>query len=161
MNEMTLEAVSAMDTSLWRVYYLIVEDLVDSVHWEDVVNDMTDQGVDRKLIHHCSLPLEGIAKILPLFRSFAPVDYKYPHIPTELLVDTNNYLAIEKTMDKSDTAVFWYDLRSLMSMKSRNILIILSTTVFILWWTENRRKRTILLLSTGDFATAMRVICVK
>lgn len=113
MNERTLEAVSAMDTSLWRVYYLIVEDLVDSAHWEDVVKDMTDQGVDRNLIHHCSLPLEGIAKILPLFRSFTPVDYKYPHIPTELLVDTNNYLAIEKTMDKSDTAVFWYDLRSL------------------------------------------------
>ena len=56
MNEETKEAVNAMDTSLWRIYYLIVEDIVDSAHWEEVVGDMMDMGIPRELIHHCRLP---------------------------------------------------------------------------------------------------------
>ena len=58
MNEETQKAVSVMDTSLWRIYYLIVEDIVDSAHWEEVVGDMVDMGIPRELIHHCHLPFE-------------------------------------------------------------------------------------------------------
>lgn len=116
MNEEIQNAVSTMDTSLWRIYYLIVEDIVDSAHWEEVVGDMVDMGIPRELIHHCRLPFEkGMYKeVVALFRTAQPIDSRsrMEGVPFELVVDTNNYIPVtrEKPSPESDSS--WFVVRS-------------------------------------------------
>lgn len=116
MNEETKEAVNAMDTSLWRIYYLIVEDIVDSAHWEEVVGDMVDIGIPRELIHHCRLPFEkGMYKeVVALFHTAQPIDSRsrMEGVPFCLAVDTNNYIPVtrEKPSPESDSS--WFVVRS-------------------------------------------------
>ena len=116
MNEETKEAVNAMDTSLWRIYYLIVEDIVDSAHWEEVVGDMMDMGIPRELIHHCRLPFEkGMYKeVVALFHTAQPIDSRsrMEGVPFCLAVDTNNYIPVtrEKSSPESDSS--WFVVRS-------------------------------------------------
>lgn len=116
MNEETQKAVSVMDTSLWRIYYLIVEDIVDSAHWEEVVCDMMDMGISRDLIHHCNLPFEkGMYKdVVALFRTAQPIDSRsrMEGVPFCLAVDTNNYIPVtrEKPSPESDSS--WFVVRS-------------------------------------------------
>lgn len=116
MNEETKETVNAMDTSLWRIYYLIVEDIVDSAHWEEVVGDMMDMGIPRELIHHCRLPFEkGMYKeVVALFHTAQPIDSRsrMEGVPFCLAVDTNNYIPVtrEKPSPESDSS--WFVVRS-------------------------------------------------
>jgi len=116
MNEETKEAVNAMDTSLWRIYYLIVEDIVDSAHWEEVVGDMMDMGIPRELIHHCHLPFEkGMYKeVVALFHTAQPIDSRsrMEGVPFCLAVDTNNYIPVtrEKPSPESDSS--WFVVRT-------------------------------------------------
>ena len=116
MNEEIRNAVSAMDTSLWRIYYLIVEDIVDSAHWEEVVGDMMDMGIPRELIHHCHLPFEkGMYKeVVALFHTAQPIDSRsrMEGVPFCLAVDTNNYIPVtrEKPSPESDSS--WFVVRS-------------------------------------------------
>ena len=116
MNEETKETVNAMDTSLWRIYYLIVEDIVDSAHWEEVVGDMMDMGIPRELIHHCRMPFEkGMYKeVVALFHTAQPIDSRsrMEGVPFCLAVDTNNYIPVtrEKPSPESDSS--WFVVRS-------------------------------------------------
>lgn len=116
MNEETKEAVNAMDTSLWRIYYLIVEDIVDSAHWGEVVGDMMDMGIPRELIHHCRLPFEkGMYKeVVALFHTAQPIDSRsrMEGVPFCLAVDTNNYIPVtrEKPSPESDSS--WFVVRT-------------------------------------------------
>jgi len=116
MNEEIRNAVNAMDTSLWRIYYLIVEDIVDSAHWEEVVGDMMDMGIPRELIHHCHLPFEkGMYKeVVALFHTAQPIDSRsrMEGVPFCLAVDTNNYIPVtrEKPSPESDSS--WFVVRS-------------------------------------------------
>ena len=116
MNEEIQNAVSTMDTSLWRIYYLIVEDIVDSAHWEEVVGDMMDMGIPRELIHHCRLPFEnGMYKeVVSLFHTAQPIDSRsrMEGVPFCLAVDTNNYIPVtrEKPSPESDSS--WFVVRS-------------------------------------------------
>ncbi len=116
MNEEIQNAVSTMDTSLWRIYYLIVEDIVDSAHWEEVVGDMVDMGIPRELIHHCRLPFEkGMYKeVVALFRTAQPIDSRsrMEGVPFCLAVDTNNYIPVtrEKPSPESDSS--WFVVRT-------------------------------------------------
>ncbi len=115
MNEETKEAVNAMDTSLWRIYYLIVLDIVDSAHWEEVVGDMMDMGIPRELIHHCNLPFEkGMYKeVVALFHTAQPIDSRsrMEGVPFELLVDTNNYIPVQRAKASPDDDNYWYVVR--------------------------------------------------
>ena len=115
MNEETKEAVSAMDTSLWRIYYLIVEDIVDSAHWEEVVGDMMDMGIPRELIHHCSLPFKErmYSDVVTLFHTAQPIDprSRMEGVPFELLVDTNNYIPVQRAKASPDDDNYWYVVR--------------------------------------------------
>ena len=115
MNEEIQNAVSTMDTSLWRIYYLIVEDIVDSAHWEEVVGDMVDMGIPRELIHHCRLPFEkGMYKeVVALFRTAQPIDprSRMEGVPFELLVDTNNYIPVQRAKASPDDDNYWYVVR--------------------------------------------------
>ncbi|MCR4659983.1 MAG: hypothetical protein K5650_06770 [Bacteroidales bacterium] len=116
MNEETQKAVSVMDTSLWRIYYLIIEDIVDSAHWEEVVGDMMEMGISRDLIHHCSLPFgKGMYKdVVALFHTAQPIDSRsrMEGVPFCLAVDTNNYIPVirEKPSPKSDSS--WFVVRT-------------------------------------------------
>ena len=116
MNEEIQNAVSTMDTSLWRIYYLIVEDIVDSAHWEEVVGDMMDMGIPRELIHHCHLPFEkGMYKeVVDLFHTAQPIDSRsrMDGVPFCLAVDTNNYIPVtrEKPSPESDSS--WFVVRT-------------------------------------------------
>lgn len=116
MNEEIQNAVSTMDTSLWRIYYLIVEDIVDTAHWEEVVGDMMDMGIPRELIHHCHLPFEkGMYKeVVALFRTAQPIDSRsrMEGVPFCLAVDTNNYIPVtrEKPSPESDSS--WFVVRT-------------------------------------------------
>ncbi len=116
MNEEIQNAVSTMDTSLWRIYYLIVEDIVDSAHWEEVVGDMMDMGIPRELIHHCHLPFEkGMYKeVVALFHTAQPIDSRsrMEGVPFCLAVDTNNYIPVtrEKPSPESDSS--WFVVRA-------------------------------------------------
>ncbi|MBR1549220.1 MAG: membrane lipoprotein lipid attachment site-containing protein [Bacteroidales bacterium] len=115
MSESTQKAVEAMDTSLWRIYYLIVEDIVDSAHWEEVVGDMMDMGIPRELIHHCSLPFEdGMYRdVVALFRTAQPIDPRacMQGVPFELVVDTNNYIPVQRAKAKPEDEDYWYVVR--------------------------------------------------
>lgn len=116
MNESTQKAVAAMDTSLWRIYYLIVEDIVDSAHWEEVVGDMMDMGIPRELIHHCSLPFKErmYSDVVTLFHTAQPIDSRsrMEGVPFCLAVDTNNYIPVtrEKPSPESDSS--WFVVRT-------------------------------------------------
>lgn len=116
MNEETKEAVNAMDTSLWRIYYLIVEDIVDSAHWEEVVGDMMDMGIPRELIHHCRLPFEkGMYKeVVALFRTAQPIDSRsrMEGVPFCLAVDTNNYIPVTREKPSLESDSSWFVVRS-------------------------------------------------
>ncbi|MBR1850751.1 MAG: hypothetical protein IJ789_05195 [Bacteroidales bacterium] len=116
MNESTQKAVEAMDTSLWRIYYLIVEDIVDSAHWEEVVGDMMGMGIPHKLIHHCSLPFEvGMYRdVVALFRTAQSIDPRAPMegVPFELVVDTNNYIPVQRYKPAPDSDSSWFGVRS-------------------------------------------------
>lgn len=116
MNEETKEAVNAMDTSLWRIYYLIVEDIVDSAHWEEVVGDMMDMGIPRELIHHCHLPFEkGMYKeVVALFHTAQPIDSRsrMEGVPFCLAVDTNNYIPVTREKSSPDSDSSWFVVRS-------------------------------------------------
>ena len=116
MNEEIQNAVSTMDTSLWSIYYLIVEDIVDTAHWEEVVGDMVDMGIPRELIHHCNLPFEkGMYKeVVALFHTAQPIDSRsrMEGVPFCLAVDTNNYIPVtrEKPSPESDSS--WFVVRT-------------------------------------------------
>ena len=116
MNESTQKAVAAMDTSLWRIYYLIVLDIVDSAHWEEVVGDMMDMGIPRELIHHCSLPFKErmYSDVVTLFHTAQPIDprSRMEGVPFCLAVDTNNYIPVtrEKPSPESDSS--WFVVRT-------------------------------------------------
>lgn len=116
MNEEIQNAISTMDTSLWRIYYLIVEYIVDSAHWEEVVGDMMDMGIPRELIHHCRLPFEkGMYKeVVALFHTAQPIDSRsrMEGVPFCLAVDTNNYIPVtrEKPSPESDSS--WFVVRT-------------------------------------------------
>lgn len=116
MNESTQKAVAAMDTSLWRIYYLIVEDIVDTAHWEEVVGDMVDMGIPRELIHHCSLPFKErmYSDVVALFHTAQPIDSRsrMEGVPFCLAVDTNNYIPVtrEKPSPESDSS--WFVVRT-------------------------------------------------
>ena len=116
MNEETQLAVSEMDTSMWRIYYLVVEDIVDSAHWEEVLGDMTEMGVPRELIHHCSLPFkEGMYKeVVALFHTAQPVDSRsrMEGVPFCLVVDTNNYIPVIRGKSTPESDEFWFMVRS-------------------------------------------------
>lgn len=115
MNEEIQNAVSTMDTSLWRIYYLIVEDIVDSAHWEEVVDDMMDMGIPRELIHHCSLPFKErmYSDVVTLFHTAQPIDprSRMEGVPFELLVDTNNYIPVQRAKASPDDDNYWYVVR--------------------------------------------------
>lgn len=115
MNEEIQNAVSTMDTSLWRIYYLIVEDIVDTAHWEEVVGDMVDMGIPRELIHHCRLPFEkGMYKeVVALFRTAQPIDSRsrMEGVPFCLAVDTNNYIPVQRAKASPDDDNYWYVVR--------------------------------------------------
>ena len=115
MNEEIQNAVSTMDTSLWRIYYLIVEDIVDSAHWEEVVGDMMDMGIPRELIHHCSLPFKErmYSDVVTLFHTVQPIDprSRMEGVPFELLVDTNNYIPVQRAKASPDDDNYWYVVR--------------------------------------------------
>ena len=116
MNEEIQNAVSTMDTSLWHIYYLVVEDVVDTAHWEEVVGDMVDMGIPRELIHHCRLPFEnGMYKeVVALFHTAQPIDSRSRKegVPFCLAVDTNNYIPVtrEKPSPESDSS--WFVVRT-------------------------------------------------
>lgn len=116
MNEEIQNAVSTMDTSLWRIYYLIVEDIVDSAHWEEVVGDMMDMGIPRELIHHCRLPFEkGMYKeVVALFHTAQPIDSRsrMEGVPFCLAVDTNNYIPVTREKSSPDSDSSWFVVRS-------------------------------------------------
>lgn len=116
MNEEIQNAVSTMDTSLWRIYYLIVEDIVDTAHWEEVVGDMMDMGIPRELIHHCRLPFEkGMYKeVVALFRTAQPIDSRsrMEGVPFCLAVDTNNYIPVTREKSSPDSDSSWFVVRS-------------------------------------------------
>ena len=116
MNEEIQNAVSTMDTSLWRIYYLIVEDIVDTAHWEEVVGDMMDMGIPCELIHHCNLPLEkGMYKdVVALFRMAQPIDSRsrMEGVPFCLAVDTNNYIPVIREKSSPDSDSSWFVVRS-------------------------------------------------
>lgn len=116
MNEEIQNAVSTMDTSLWRIYYLIVEDIVDSAHWEEVVGDMMDMGIPRELIHHCHLPFEkGMYKeVVALFHTAQPIDSRsrMEGVPFCLAVDTNNYIPVTREKSSPDSDSSWFVVRS-------------------------------------------------
>ena len=116
MNEEIQNAVSTMDTSLWRIYYLIVEDIVDTAHWEEVVGDMMGMGIPRELIHHCNLPLEkGMYKdVVALFRMAQPIDSRsrMEGVPFCLAVDTNNYIPVIREKSSPDSDSSWFVVRS-------------------------------------------------
>lgn len=116
MNESTQKAVGAMDTSLWRVYYLIVEDIVDSAHWEEVVGDIMDMGIPRELIHHCSLPFKErmYSDVVALFHTSRPIDPRgrMEGVPFELVVDTNNYIPVIRCKPSPDSDSIWFEVRS-------------------------------------------------
>ena len=116
MNEEIQNAVSTMDTSLWRIYYLIVEDIVDSAHWEEVVGDMMDMGIPRELIHHCNLPYEkGMYKeVVALFHTAQPIDSRcrMEGVPFCLAVDTNNYIPVTREKSSPDSDSSWFVVRS-------------------------------------------------
>jgi len=111
----TLPAIEAMDTSLWKVYYLLVEEVVDSAHWREVVDDMVDIGARREWIHHWRKPASGYGypEVLALFRSHHPVTTSDGRTPLELLVDTNNYLAIIQCMVKGNEDSAWFEPQGL------------------------------------------------
>ncbi|MBR3828762.1 MAG: hypothetical protein IKJ40_05665 [Bacteroidales bacterium] len=115
MNEEIQNAVSTMDTSLWRIYYLIVQDIVDSAHWEEVVGDMMDMGIPRELIHHCSLPFKErmYSDVVTLFHTAQPIDprSRMEGVPFELLVDTNNYIPVQRAKASPDDDNYWYVVR--------------------------------------------------
>ena len=115
VNESTQKAVEAMDTSQWRIYYLIVEDIVDSAHWEEVVGDMIDMGIPRELIHHCSLPFKErmYSDVVALFRTAQPIDScgRMEGVPFELVVDTNNYIPVQRAKASPEDDIFWYVVR--------------------------------------------------
>ncbi|MBR6843560.1 MAG: hypothetical protein IKM79_00520 [Bacteroidales bacterium] len=115
MNEEIQNAVSTMDTSLWRIYYLIVVDIVDSAHWEEVVGDMMDMGIPRELIHHCNLPYEkGMYKeVVSLFSTAHPIDSRsrMEGVPFCLAVDTNNYIPVQRAKASPDDDNYWYVVR--------------------------------------------------
>lgn len=119
MNEETQEAVSVMDTSLWRIYYLIVEDIVDSAHWEEVVGDMLEMGIPRELIHHCNLPFEkGMYKdVVALFHTAQPIDNRsrMEGVPFCLAVDTNNYIPMQRNKLSPDSDSSWFEVRTFLS----------------------------------------------
>ena len=116
MNEEIQNAVSTMDTSLWRIYYLIVEDIVDTAHWEEVVGDMMDMGIPRELIHHCRLPFEnGMYKeVVALFHTAQPIDSRsrMEGVPFCLAVDTNNYIPVTREKSSPDSDSSWFVVRS-------------------------------------------------
>ena len=115
VNESTQKAVEAMDTSQWRIYYLIVEDIVDSAHWEEVVGDMIDMGIPRELIHHCSLPFKErmYSDVVALFRTAQPIDPRgrMEGVPFELVVDTNNYIPVQRAKASPEDDNYWYVVR--------------------------------------------------
>ena len=116
MNEEIQNAVSTMDTSLWRIYYLIVEDIVDSAHWEEVVGDMMDMGIPRELIHHCHLPFEKgmYQEVVALFHTAQPIDSRsrMEGVPFCLAVDTNNYIPVMREKPSPDSDSSWFVVRS-------------------------------------------------
>ena len=116
MNEEIQNAVSTMDTSLWRIYYLIVEDIVDSAHWEEVVGDMMDMGIPRELIHHCSLPFKErmYSDVVALFHTAQPIDSRsrMEGVPFCLAVDTNNYIPVIRGKSTPESDEFWFMVRS-------------------------------------------------
>ena len=116
MNEETQKAVETMDTSLWRVYYIIVEDIVDSAHWEEVVGDMVDMGINREQIHHCRLPFkEGMYRdVVALFHTSQPIDprSRMEGVPFELVVDTNNYIPVQRAKASPEDDNYWYVVRN-------------------------------------------------
>lgn len=116
MNEEIQNAVSAMDTSLWRIYYLIVEDIVDSAHWEEVVGDMMDMGIPREQIHHCHLPFEkGMYKeVVALFHTAQPIDSRcrMEGVPFCLAVDTNNYIPVTRERPSPESDSSWFVVRT-------------------------------------------------
>ena len=111
----TLTAIAEMDTSLWRVYYLIEEDLTDSAHWQEVTGDMVDIGASPNRIFHWRKPADGYGypEVFALFRSIHPVKVTDGRIPLEILVDTNNYIALEQCRMKDNEDSIWYEPASL------------------------------------------------
>lgn len=116
MNESMQNAVSILDTSLWRIYYLIVEDIVDSAHWEEVLGDMMDMGIPRNLIHHCNLPFEeGMYKdVVALFHTAQPIDSNshIAGVPFCLAVDTNNYIPVMREKPSLESDSCWFVVRT-------------------------------------------------
>lgn len=116
MNEEIQNAVSTMDTSLWRIYYLVVEDIVDTAHWEEVVGDMMDMGIPRELIYHCRLPFErGMYKeVVALFHTAQPIDSRsrMEGVPFCLVVDTNNYIPVIRGKSSPESDEFWFEVRT-------------------------------------------------
>lgn len=112
----TRRAVEAMDTSLWRVYYLIVEDIADSAHWQQVVDDMVDLGARREWIHHCSLPFgkDAYRDVVALFRTAQPLDNRsrMEGVPFELVVDTNNFIPVIRCKPAPDADSEWFELNT-------------------------------------------------
>jgi len=113
--EYTLDAIAEMDTSLWHVYYLIVEDITDTAHWQEVTDDMVAIGADPNRIFHWRKPSEGCGypEAVNLFHSTHPVAVSDGRIPFQLLVDTNNYMSINQCRLKGKEDSVWYEPSSL------------------------------------------------
>lgn len=111
----TVDAIAAMDTSLWRVYYLVVDDITDSAHWQEVTDDMVAIGADPTRIFHWRKPREsyGYSDAFELFHSTHPVAVSDGRVPFQLLVDTNNYIAIKQCRMKGNKDSVWYEPESL------------------------------------------------
>jgi len=107
----TLDAIAAMDTSLWRVYYLIVEDITDSAHWQEVTDDMVAIGADPTRIFHWRQPGNGYgySEAINLFHTIHPVVVSDGRVPFQLLVDTNNYISINQYRMKDNEDSVWYE----------------------------------------------------
>lgn len=117
-NEKYKPILDTIDTSQWRIYFIVSVDSVDTLNYDMLMQDCAQIGVDT---HHTYIwrqrgyP-EDYNQVISLFHTTYPLENTMSGVPRVLLLDERNYIASIKTYPyesyfSGDKDTFWYEPR--------------------------------------------------
>lgn len=100
-----------IDTSFWEIFYLIVVDSTDTLKYNRLMTDCFQMGIDtnRAYIWRLGSYPSDYNRVFSLFKSIQPLDNSIIGIPRVILMDKNNYIAVQKKCYSDNRDSFWYE----------------------------------------------------
>lgn len=103
--------IEEIDTSIWKLYYLLVVDSTDTINYNGFMADCFQMGIDTNKAYIWKLGSysSDYNRVFSLFKSIHPLENSIMGIPRMILLDRNNYMAVQRKCYIDNRDSFWFE----------------------------------------------------